>query len=192
MPNNSDTTDTPPHYKLIYDKASVASGVAKTAASITDWIGLQADTLQSDDSQQVLAICILRGGTFFFADLLREIPRSVEAAYCSAKSYSIETNETSGELTFSIDNINAKGRRVLLVDEICDSGLTFERLIKAFSDAGALEVRTAALIDRKLETKEYVPDWSVFDHKGHEWFVGLGMDDKNTYTNLPDIYVVES
>jgi len=174
----------PSNYKLIYDKQFVAERVLKTAKDISTWVDTSAEN-------QILAVCILRGATFFFADLLREIPFSVEAAYCSAKSYSIETNKSEGELSFSLGSIDPKGRKILLVDEICDTGLTFERLSKELISAGAVEVRTVALINRELKSKDYSPDWTVVNHQGEEWFVGLGMDDKNTYTNLPDIYVVE-
>ena len=64
----------PKNFKRIYSKEEIAYSVYKMAGLIRHWVK---DT-HENDGQQVLAICVLRGGVFFFADLLKEIPYTVE------------------------------------------------------------------------------------------------------------------
>ena len=63
----------PDNFKRIYSKEDIAYRVYKMADDIRHWV---VETEQ-EDGQQVLAICVLRGGVFFFADLLKEIPYTV-------------------------------------------------------------------------------------------------------------------
>ena len=76
--------------------------------------------------QQVLAICVLRGGVFFFADLLKET-YTVEPSFCRAMSYSSEDNTQGNEFRLVVEPAEMKGRYVLLVDDICDSGKTLKK-----------------------------------------------------------------
>ena len=78
----------PENFKLIYSKEDIAYSVYKMAGEMRHWVK---DT-HKNDGQQVLAICVLRGGVFFFSDLLKEIPYTVEPSFCRAMSYSSENN----------------------------------------------------------------------------------------------------
>jgi hypoxanthine phosphoribosyltransferase len=175
----------PENYTLIYDSEFIRERVAELALEIQQW--LVAEKLDG----QLLAVCVLRGATFFYSDLLRQLDVSVEPSYCFAQSYDPESNTQSGEFVSSAEKIEVSKRCVLLVDDICDTGKTLEHLSKSFIESGAQSVRTAVLINRKIKSPKFEPDWSGIEHVGDEWFVGFGMDDKNAYANLPQIYVLE-
>jgi len=86
--------------------------------------------------------------------------------------------------------VPARGRSVLVVDDICDSGRSLAVLSAALKEAGAREVRAAVLVTRKVESQAYSPEWSGFDYSGKEWIVGYGMDDSERWRNLPGVFII--
>ena len=143
------------------------------------------------EGQQVLAICVLRGGVFFFADLLKEIPYTVEPSFCRAMSYSSKDNSQDSEFRLVIEPADMNGRNVLLIDDICDSGKTLKNLHEYALQNGAKEVRTAVLIHRNHDDSVYKPQYIGFEYDGPEWFAGYGMEDKNHNSNFPEVYIIE-
>jgi len=170
----------------MYDASAIAKQVSNLGNSITEWAVKEYQASHSD----ILAIPVLRGGLFFFADLVRAIGHSVEVAPAQSWGYQTSSNEIAKEHKIDISNVPAKGRSVLIVDDICDSGRTLEVLQKKLLEAGAREVKTAVLIKRVLSEETFEPDWVGFKYSGHEWFVGYGMEDCDRYRNLPGIYLI--
>ena len=177
----------PENFKLIYSKEDIAYSVYKMAGKIRHWVK---DT-HRNDGQQVLAICILRGGVFFFSDLLKEIPYTVEPSFCRAMSYSSENNTQSNDFRLVVEPAEMKGRHVLLIDDICDSGVTLKNLHAYALENGATMVKTAVLIHRNHEASVYTPDYVGFEYSGSEWFAGYGMEDKNHNSNFPEVYIIK-
>jgi len=176
----------PDNYKLIFSKDQLAARVSELAKEISAWAG------NLPAGEQVLAVCILRGGVYFFADLVRNMTVSVEHAFCRSWGYSAETNSANfdnGRLDFM--GLNAKGRKILLIDDICDTGTTFKRIREHFLKEGALDCKTIALIHREIPNQVCQPDWLGFKFAGEEWLVGQGLDDRDTNSNLPDIYCIK-
>ncbi len=177
----------PENFKRVYSKEDIAYTVYKMAGKIRHWV----KDAHEQDGQQVLAICILRGGVFFFADLLKEIPYTVEPSFCRAMSYSSEDNVQGNGFHLVIEPAEMKRRHVLLVDDICDSGKTLKNLHAYALKNGAKMVRTAVLIHRNHEASAYTPDYIGFEYTGSEWFAGYGMEDKNHNSNFPEVYIIE-
>ena len=177
----------PSDFKRLYSKEDIAFSVYKMAGLIRHW---GKDTHETA-GQQVLAICVLRGGVFFFADLLKEIPYTVEPSFCRAMSYSSEDNTQGNEFRLVVEPAEMKGRYVLLVDDICDSGKTLKNLHKYALENGAEMVKTAVLIHRNHEASVYTPDYIGFEYTGPEWFAGYGMEDKNHNSNFPEVYIIQ-
>lgn len=178
----------PANFKLLYSEQQIAESVARMGADISVW----ADEVWRRSHTDIITIPVLRGGIFFFADLVRKINHSVEIAPVRTWAY---TNTENGvqrpEVKVSLDDVPAQGRSVLLIDDICDSGRTLAVLKQALLDAGALEVRSAVLIKRVLDQKTFEPDWVGFSYTGHEWFVGYGMEDCERWRNLPSSYIIQ-
>ena len=177
----------PSNYRQIYSRSDVAASVKKVAGEINEWNKL---VLDSDDDP-LLAICVLRGAIFFFADLLRELDCPIDPTFCQAESYSMDNEKIAKGVRVSVEGIIAQGRHVLLIDDICDTGLTLLKLHNVFLELGAKSVRSAVLIHREVEQSKFEPTWSAFDYSGDEWFVGYGLDDGGLHRNLPDVYVIE-
>ncbi len=177
----------PGRYKIQYKSSEIADSVLRIGQQVGEW----AKNVQQLSNQEVLAIPILRGGIFFFADLARQVPASIEVLPGRTKSYQSGKNaQQLDQVSILIENENLKDRSILLVDDICDSGRTLHALTQYMIEHGAKEVKSAVLIHRLLDKVLYQPDWIGFEFKGDDWFVGYGMEDKNRWSNLPDIYTI--
>lgn len=177
----------PQNFKLAFPQARISQQIERISGEISSW----ASSVLEKSNEQVLAVCVLRGGAFFFTDLLKAIPVSIEPSFCRTWSYSSSNNSQKKGISVSVDDVAADSRSILLVDDICDTGRTLNKLKQVFLELGATEVRSAVLIQREVQTPHFQPDWSGFNFKGEDWFVGYGMEDKNFHANLPDIYTIE-
>ena len=176
----------PEHYALEYTEADINKQVVRIGAEISAW------SHSLEQSSDVLAIPVLRGGIYFFADVTRSISASVEVAPGRARAYEEGYNaRVRSEIYINLDGVSVSGRNVLLIDDICDSGRTLNKLSAYLLAQGAESVRSAVLILRETAQPAFTPDWCGFSYKGDEWFVGYGMDDQGRYSNLPQIYTID-
>ncbi len=177
----------PSHYQLVYSQEQIDSRVQELAQTIGAWCKNILDSTQ----QPVLAVCIMRGGIFFYADLLRQIPCSVELAVCQASSYAKDQNAQSLHISqMVIDSLKPENRCILLVDDICDSGKTLKNLHNYCTESGALTVKTATIIHRLRPDSVFTPEYIGFSYSDKNWLVGYGMDDANQHSNIPGIYII--
>ena len=181
----------PENYRLVYSQAQIAERVRVLAGEITTW----AQAAEKQSGKQVLVVCVLRRGSIFFADLFRAIGCSVDMEFCLASSYSADENrQESGPVLVNLlgGEWDCVGRSILVVDDICDTGRTLESIRESILAVGVAEVKSAVMINRELEKKSIIPDWTAFTYTGPEWFVGFGLDDENRNSNLSDIYILEN
>jgi hypoxanthine phosphoribosyltransferase len=183
---NSTIPALPERYKLAFSREQINTRLDELGKEITEW-ALKA---QDRTGKPVLGVCILRGGAPFFCDLVRRVPVSIEMNYCRTWSYSSGTNVQQKGIRISVEEVVAEQRAILLVDDICDTGATLLKLNNVLLQLGAVEVRTAVLVHRMMSTSKYAPNWEAFSYRGEEWFVGYGMEDKNQFSNLPEVYTI--
>lgn len=177
----------PTDYTLQYSAEDIRLAVHRVGVELSEW----AAGVEKSSGRDIIAVPVLRGGIYFFADLMREIHCSVEMAPVRTRSYVDEVNAAQRDrVEIQLDGLDVSGRAILLVDDICDSGRTMRVLKDHLLARGATEVRSAVLIKRVHDACVFEPDWSAFHYAGPEWFVGYGMEDGNRWTNLPDIYTI--
>ena len=175
----------PKNYRLQFKREQIQQIVHQLAEQLEPWV----DEQSKATGQDVIAIPILHGGIFFYADLSREIQHSLTLFPLKASAYT--GNETqASELKIDFDFSTVKGRAVLLADEICESGRSLSEVTKACYNAGAVAVAQAVLI-RREGAGTFEPKFVGWNYNGPEWFVGYGMDDNGRHRNLGDIYVIE-
>ena len=177
----------PANFRLQFTEEQILSRVKELGAEIDEWC----KSVWAESRTDVVAIPVLRGGVYFFADLSRHITSSIEIAPVRTSAYDTGAN-TPKEVTVDqfADPVQIKGRVVLVVDDVCDSGRTLEQLEKSLLERGAREVRSVVLIRRLLPHPTFVPCWVGLEYTGLEWFVGYGMDDSERYRNLPAVYTI--
>jgi len=176
----------PANFQLLYGEQQIAEAVRGLGRQTSAW----AAEVWRQSHTHILAIPILRGAIFFFADLVRQIEHSVEIAPARAWAYEKNLNPQP-VIKLNLEAIPARGRAVLLVDDICDSGRTLHALKNAVLEAGALVVKSVVLVKRMSAGETFEPDWAAFKYPGAEWLVGYGMDDGDRWRNLPAIYVIK-
>ena len=180
------SSNLPVQYQSLYGPNEIAATVDKMGQEISLWA---AEAWRSGHTD-ILTIPVLSGGIFFFTDLVRRISYSVEIAPARAWAYEETPHQQRVTLEVNIQHVPAKGRSVLLVDDICDSGRTLKVLSEMLLEAGALTVKSAVLVKRELGKQTFAPDWVGFHYQGPEWLVGYGMDNNDRWRNLPGIYVI--
>ncbi len=151
-----------------------------------------AQKISSDyaDEEPIL-IGILNGVVFFFVDLVKALTIPVTIDFIRASSYGSGT-VSKGAITYSKDvEINVKNKPVIIVEDIVDTGLTLNQIIKRIEKKGPKSIRICALIDKgERRSEEVILDYSGFQvEKG--FLVGYGLDHDERYRYLPDIFVLK-
>lgn len=174
----------PNDYEIAYSQSDITKRVSELGAEVNAWIS---SLKKEDGGEDVLVIPVLSGAIFFFTDLIREINFSVQVTPVTAKSYLCNNHQSEVEL--DLGKLRVQGKYVLIVDDICESGRTLEKLKATLEAEGASEVKSAVLISRPEAKRSHTADFSGFEHPNTDWLVGYGMDDNERYRNLKDIYI---
>ena len=147
----------------------------------------------SEDYQgrTVHMICILKGGVCFMSELAKRITVPVSFDFMSVSSYGAGT-ESSGIIKIIKDlDEPLKGKDVLIVEDIIDSGRTLSHLCKLLENREPASIRICTLLDKpSRRVKAVNVDYTAFQIPD-EFVVGYGLDYDQKYRNLPYIGVVE-
>ena len=142
------------------------------------------------EGKNPVMICILKGASVFFCDLIREIDLPLEIDFMVVSSYGAST-KTSGEVKLVKDlDRSVRGRDVIIVEDIVDSGMTLNFLKQTLLGRGAASLRICTLLDKPARRR--VPltvDYFCFNIPD-AFVVGYGLDYAEVYRNLPDIGVL--
>ena len=168
--------------EILFDERAIQTKVGELAAQIaSDYAG-----------KDLVLICILKGGVVFMADLMRRIPFPVTIDFMCASSYGMSTT-AAREIRIKKDiEIDVRGRHVLLVDTIIDTGETLACLFKWFSEKGPASLEAAVLLDKKPRRTTEVR----LKYRGFEipdlFVVGYGVDCAEQYRNLPYVAAIKT
>ena len=137
-------------------------------------------------------ICILKGSTMFYADLLRAMPIRLTMDFMAVSSYG-RTTKSSGEVEIRKDlSGSIEHRHAIIVEDIIDSGFTLSYLSRMLSARGAKSIKICTLLDKPSRRAPGITlksDYYGFE-VGNEFVVGYGLDYAETYRNLPYIGVL--
>ena len=140
--------------------------------------------------EEPILIGILNGVLFFFVDLVKALSIPIKMDFIRASSYGSGT-VSKGTITFSKDvEIDVQDKPVIIVEDIVDTGLTLNHIIKRIEEKRPKSIRICALIDKGERRSERIDlDYSGFQvEKG--FLVGYGLDHDERYRYLQDIYVL--
>jgi hypoxanthine phosphoribosyltransferase len=135
---------------------------------------------------------VLRGAFMFMADLVRAIPREISCDFLGVRSYG-DATVSSGVVEITSDlAAPIAGQRVLLVEDIVDTGLTLKYLVDLLNARGPVRVFTCALLAKPSYRASGVPalDFVGFDAPD-AFVVGYGMDARQLHRNLPYIAALD-
>lgn len=141
-------------------------------------------------SDSLVAIGVLKGSVFFLVDLLKHVTVPVAVDFFQTTSYGSGT--TAGEVRIRKDiDLSIRGKDVLLVEDIVDTGYTLRTILDLLRWRGARSVKLCALLDKASRREVDVP----IDYCGFRiddvFVVGYGLDFDERYRNLPYVGVYE-
>ncbi len=173
-----------PRLEVIYPRPAIESRLAELAPIVDAW----AREAVEKSMDPLLVVCILRGGVFFFSDLLLRMSESVEPGFCRASSYARDSNQAPNEgLQLDLLGLSVHRRHVVFVDNICDSGRTLAACISSAQASGARSVRSVVLVHRQQPGALHAPTLAAFCYSGAEWLAGYGMRDRGALMNFPEV-----
>jgi len=168
--------------KVLISKRQISERVSEMARNISlDYAGTE-----------LLAIVVLRGGFIFASDLLRQIDPAVNVRldFVSVSSYGAETISKGEALILRDINDSIDGAKVLVIDDILETGETLTCVRKLIEAHGATSIRVATLLHKEGKLKRpFTADYVGF-RIPDQFVVGYGLDFAGRYRNLPDIRVL--
>lgn len=147
--------------------------------------------IQSDFAgRDLVVVSLLTGTVLFIADLIRNIQLPMRLDFMGVSSYREGTE--SRELVFTKElRLDVRGRDVLIVDDILDTGRTLRAVIEKISKLGAASIKTCVLLDKEARRVEKI----AADYVGFKipdlFVVGYGLDFAERYRNLPFVGILK-
>jgi hypoxanthine phosphoribosyltransferase len=184
MREDDQTMSEPRRIRVLYDEATIARRNEEMAKAI-------AATAPAD----LLVVAVLKGSFMFVADLIRAMHRvgmAPQVEFVHLSSYRAAT-VSSGQVEILRDvQSDVRGRQVLLVDDILESGRTLAFAKDLLAARGAAKVSSVVLLEKPGKRAVNI----VADHVGFEcpdyFVVGYGMDVAHSYRQLPFVGVIET
>jgi hypoxanthine phosphoribosyltransferase len=141
--------------------------------------------------RDLLLVGVLQGAVFFLSDLMRHIDVPCEVDFMAVASYGSAT-DSSGVVRILKDlDVALEGRHVLIVEDIIDSGLTLQYLLRSLGARNPASIEVCALLTKPERRKvELEPRYVGFEIP-NRFVVGYGLDHGERYRNLPYVAVLE-
>ena len=177
----------------MYSYKDVLAEVLIDEETLQNRIQELADEISRDyEGKELVLVCFLRGGVVFLVDLMRKItiPHSIE--FMAISSYGVGKRESSGQVRVDYDlKTDVRGKDVLIVEDIIDSGNTLHKAIPLIEAKGPNSVEICTLLSKSSRREVDVPiKYLGFDIED-KFVYGYGLDLDDYYRNLPFIGVVD-
>lgn len=140
--------------------------------------------------RDLLCVGLLKGSVIFLSDLVKNIDLPLLIDFMNVSSYGNETTSSGNVKILKDTDLDVKGKSVLIVEDIIDTGITLEYVISFLKAKGVADVKTCTLLSKPERRKIDVP----VDYIGFEipdkFVIGYGLDYAQKYRNLPYIGAV--
>jgi hypoxanthine phosphoribosyltransferase len=154
-------------------------------------LGEQISSDYGEQSSALLLVGVLKGAVFFLSDLMRYIDVPVEVDFMAVASYGSAT-DSSGVVRILKDlDAAIEGRDVLIVEDIVDSGLTLQYLLRNLGSRNPRTLEVCALLTKPERRKVDLPTRYVGFEIPDRFVVGYGLDYAERYRNLPYVAALE-
>jgi hypoxanthine phosphoribosyltransferase len=167
--------------KILFSRAAIQKRVQELAGQISgDYAG-----------RELVVIGILKGAFIFMADLIREIRIPCNIDFVRVASYDA-SSESSGKVVMTKDiETSIKGRDILIVEDIVDTGLTLQYLVDWLKESNPHSLKICVFLDKRKRRKvSFEADYVGFTIDDG-FVVGYGLDFNERYRFFPDVYVIE-
>ncbi len=154
---------------------------------------LGAEISQDYAGEEILLICILRGGVMFLTDLIRQITVPTAIDFMAVSSYGSGARESTGQVRIEMDlRTSVTDRHVILVEDIVDTGHTIAAVLELLETRRPKSLRVCSLLDKSVRREIVVPiHYRGFDIP-NKFVFGYGLDLDEYWRNLPFIGVAKT
>ncbi len=144
------------------------------------------------EGQDLLLVCVLKGGVVFLSDLIRAIHAPHAIDFMAISSYGGGRTESSGVVRIVMDlNTNIENRNVLIIEDIIDTGHTLSYMTENLRTRNPRSLKICTLLNKPSRREVDVKvDYIGFDIP-NEFVVGYGLDFNEIYRNLPFVGVLK-
>lgn len=169
------------YFRSYISNSTIEEAISKTAEKINKDYG--------PDSGLVI-LGVLNGSFMFTASLVQKLDMNPEICFIRLASY--EGLKSTGEIKEIIGlNRDISGRKVLVCEDIVDSGQTIDRLYDILTKAGVTDIKVATLFLKPDAYKGKIHIDYPAMYTGNEFIVGYGLDYNQLGRNLKDIYILD-
>jgi len=167
--------------KILFTDKEISDNLDVLATKIDIYIS----NLPEKEQNKVMFIGLLTGCIHFVSDLTRKIKSDHKLGFIKASSY---INNKRGDLTIDMNIGSIKDHHIIILDDICDSGITLNTIVNKLSAGSPLSIKTCVLVNKIIPNKQHVPDFKVFDIED-VFIYGYGLDYDDYKRNLKDIRI---
>ncbi len=188
-----------------YDRLLAKYGHGPLAGAKTEGVGrilFSADQIQTRvrqlaeqishdyEGRHILLVGVLRGVFCFMADLMRYLEVPADVDFMALSYYGVDDGGEAVRITKDLD-INPKGRHLVLVEDIVDTGMTLGFVLAHLQRRRPASLAVCTLLDKKVRRLTDVPLAYVGFEVPDEFLVGYGLDYREEYRNLPFVALVK-
>ena len=168
-------------FKVLYEESEIQKRIKDLAEEIDDFY----------KGEEVIVISVLKGAVFFTVDLVKKMKTPIILDMIQVSSY--QGTESTGNVIMKKDlSVDIEGKKVLVVEDIIDTGYTLKYLKEYLESLNPKEVKIAVLLDKAERRKANIQ----VDYTGYvipnKFVVGYGFDIDDKYRNLSYIGYVEN
>ena len=146
---------------------------------------LAAEISRDYAGRDLVLIGVLKGAVFFLSDLMRQLEVPCEVDFMAVASYGSAT-KSSGVVRILKDlDAVIEGRDVLIIEDIVDSGLTLQYLLRNLGARNPRSLEVCALLTKPERRKVHLPTRYVGFEIPDRFVIGYGLDHAERYRNLP-------
>ena len=183
-----------PNLKILLSRDQIAKRVVEMANEIT----------RDFQGQSIIFVGVLKGAAIFLSDLARQVSLDATFDFIGVSSYGNRPTpnedpaghaawDSLGEVRMIKDiDQSLADRNVILVEDILDTGLTINYILKLVQAHQPKEIRIAALLDKPSRRKQPIHAHYIGFTIPDAYVVGYGLDYAERYRNLPDVCVLEN
>lgn len=170
--------------QIVLSEKQIKARVVEMAKEISEYY-------KANKCSRLCVVGILRGGFIFLADLVRELSIPVEIDFVWASSYGGST-KTSGAVSLKRDlDFDIAGKDVMVVEDIVDTGLTMDFMLKHLESKKPKSVAVCSLLHKPAREVKKIPIQFLGFKIEDQFVVGYGLDFNNYYRELKDLVVLD-
>jgi hypoxanthine phosphoribosyltransferase len=141
--------------------------------------------------RDVLLVCVLKGAVFFLSDLMRQLDVACEVDFMAVASYG-DATDSSGVVRILKDlDAPIEGRHVLIVEDIVDSGLTLQYLMRNLEARSPASLEVCALLTKPARREAQVRARYIGFEIPNRFVIGYGLDHAERHRNLPYVAALD-